>query len=103
MGEVMKQHLNRCRVLRLAVMFLAGGVAVAAVFTNPAGAADMEEDPAAAVRLSQKASRTCTESCTAECRADRTGCAEQKTDDQTSCRAQFQICVRRCVVACSPK
>ena len=103
MGEVMKQHFTRACAMRLAVVFLAGGVAVAALLENPARAADMEEDPAAAVRLSQKASRTCTESCTAECRAGRTGCAEQKTDDQQSCRAQFQICVRRCVVACSPK
>ena len=102
MGKVMKQHLNRCRVLRLAMALLAGA-AIATVCVNPAYAADMEEDPAAAVRLSQKASRSCTESCTAECRAHRTGCGEQKTDDQASCRAQFQICVRRCVVACSPK
>jgi hypothetical protein len=103
MGEVMKQHFTSRRAMRLAVVFLGGSVAIGAVFANPVRAADIEEDPAAAVRLSQKASRSCTESCTAECRADRSGCTEQKTDDQASCRARFQICVRRCVVACSPK
>ena len=88
--------------MRLSVVLLVGGLACAAVFANPSGAADIEEDPAAALRLSQKSGRSCTESCMSECRADRTDCKEQKTDDETSCRAQFQICVRRCVVSCSP-
>lgn len=102
MGKVMKQHLIRWRAMRLSVVLLAGGLVCGAVFANPAGAADIEEDPAAALRLSQKSSRSCTESCMSECRAHRTDCKEQKTDDENSCRAQFQICVRRCVVSCSP-
>ena len=102
MGKVMK-HCIRWRAMRLALALLAGGLAGAAVFASPARAADIEEDPAAALRLAQKASRICTEGCTAQCRADRTDCKEQKADDETSCRAQFQICVRRCVVSCSPK
>ncbi len=103
MGKVMKQHFIRWRAMRLVIALLAGGFAGAVGFVNPAGAADIEEDPAAALRLSQKASRSCTESCTAQCRADRTDCKGQKTDDEINCRAQFQICVRRCVVSCSPK
>jgi hypothetical protein len=99
----MKQHRLRWRVMPLAFALLMGGFVDAAVFANPADAADMEEDPAAAFRLLQKSSRSCTESCMAECRVDRADCAEQKTDDEQSCRARFQICVRRCVVACSPK
>lgn len=103
MGKGMKQHFIGWRAVWLATALLGGVVMVAVIFASPVGAADMEEDSAAAVRLSQKSSRSCTESCMSECRADRTGCKEQKTDDEASCRAQFQICVRRCVVACSPK
>ena len=103
MGKVMKQHFIGWRAVWLATALLAGVVMGAVIFANSAGAADMEEDPAAALRLSQKSSRACTESCMSECRADRTGCTEQRTDDEASCRAQFQICARRCVVACSPK
>ena len=102
MGKVMKQHVTGRSVTRLASLLLAGGLSLAAISTLPAGAADIEEDPAASVRLSQKNSRNCTESCTAECRAERTDCTERKADEKISCRAQFQICVRRCVVTCSP-
>jgi hypothetical protein len=100
----MKQHFTVCRAIWLAAWLLAGGFAEAAVLANPAGAADIEEDPAAAFRLSQKSSRSCTESCMAQCRAERTDCREGKTDDNNdNCPAQFQICVRRCVISCSPK
>jgi hypothetical protein len=102
MGKAMKHYMGQ-RAIWLAIALLAGGLAGAMVFAHPARAADIEEDPAAAVRLSQKASRICTEGCTAQCRADRADCKEQKADDEIGCRAQFQICVRRCVVSCSPK
>jgi hypothetical protein len=101
-GRVMKQQVTGWRALWLAVSLLAGACEGAAVLATPAGAADMEEDPAAALRLSQKSSRNCTGSCMAECRAERTVCTDGKTDDEGSCRAQFQICVRRCVISCSP-
>jgi hypothetical protein len=97
MGAVMKQQFTGAAALWLAVALMAGGQA------NRTDAADIEEDPAAALRLAQKASRSCTESCMSECRAEKTDCTEGKTDAKISCRAQFQICVRRCVVACSPK
>jgi hypothetical protein len=100
MGKGMKQHFTSWRAASLAIALLAD---ITTGCPHPAGAADMEEDPAAAVRLSQKASRNCTESCMSECRADRVDCKEQKNDDENSCRVEFQMCVRRCVVTCSPK
>ena len=95
----MEQHFTKRLTRQFAVAVLSSGMSWAA----PAVAADIEEDPAAALRLSQKTSRSCTESCMSECRADRTDCKQQQTDDDDiSCRARFQMCVRRCVVACSP-
>ena len=97
-GTVMKQPFPQRRATRFAIALLAGGM----IWAAPAVAADMQEDPAAALRLSQKSGRSCTESCMSECRADRTDCKQQSSVEETSCRAQFQMCVRRCVVACSP-
>ena len=89
----------------LATSLLTGDFAGAAVFALPADAADIEEDPAAALRLSRKTARSCTDSCMAECRDDRKQCTENKTDNDSvnKCPAEFQICVRRCVISCSPK
>ena len=96
----MKQQVTRWRGLWLAAAVMAGGLAGA----GPAGAADIEEDPAAAFRLSRQASRVCTDGCIAGCRTDRTDCKDGRTGEgQENCRAQFQICARRCVVSCSPK
>jgi hypothetical protein len=100
MGGVMKQQGTGWRGLWLAAALLAGGLAGA----SPAGAADIEEDPAAAYRLSREASRVCTDGCMGRCRTDRTDCKDGKTGEDTeNCPAQFQICARRCVVSCSPK
>lgn len=95
----MKQQFISARAAWLAAAVLAGG------FAGAARAADIQEDPAAALRLSQKSARSCTDGCMADCRAERTDCKQAKTDDDTNnnCPARFQICVRRCVVSCSPK
>jgi hypothetical protein len=89
----------------LATSLLTGDFAGAAMFNGPADAADIEEDPAAALRLSRKSARACTDGCMTECRDDRKQCTDSKADDVSAnkCPAQFQICVRRCVISCSPK
>ncbi|WP_170937149.1 hypothetical protein [Rhodomicrobium sp. R_RK_3] len=73
---------------------LGGGLAVKA--------ADMEETPGADAKLAVKESRICTESCISDCRAERSECDGAKKDINY-CRVTFQICARRCVVACSPR
>jgi hypothetical protein len=40
--------------------------------------------------------RGCSESCVAQCRAAERSCS----GDRAACRAEFQICARRCVVSC---
>jgi hypothetical protein len=47
-------------------------------------------------RLSQ-ANRGCMESCMGQCRSAQQGCSGP------NCRAQFQICARRCVVSCGSR
>jgi hypothetical protein len=95
----MKQRIFD-RVTRLVAVFLLGsGVLVGAGYLTAASAADIEETPAADLRQSQRAVRVCTDGCASDCRSERTSCANgQENTDR--CRAQFQICVRRCVVSC---
>jgi hypothetical protein len=40
--------------------------------------------------------RGCSENCVAQCRAAERSCS----GDRAACRAEFQICARRCVVSC---
>ena len=49
------------------------------------------------MRLSE--GRSCTESCIAQCREAQRSCS----GDAGSCRANFQICARRCVVTCDSR
>jgi hypothetical protein len=75
----------------------------AALFSaGHAFAADIQERPAANLRLSEYSSRACVEDCITKCRAARAQCSENK-DRGDECRAQFQICARRCVVSCNPR
>jgi hypothetical protein len=65
-------------------------------------AADIQERPAANLRLSEYSSRACVEDCITKCRAAKAQCSGNK-DRGDECRAQFQICARRCVVSCNPR
>jgi hypothetical protein len=54
---------------------------------------------AGSFRLAEGPGRGCAENCVAQCRAAQSGCS----GNAASCRAQFQICARRCVVSCSSR
>jgi hypothetical protein len=100
----MRLRVTRCGAMAAVAAVLAFGWAAEAVVANPAGAADIEQVPAASLRMSQESGRSCTERCMADCRAAREGCREGKADSENNkCPAQFQICARRCVVSCGPK
>jgi hypothetical protein len=49
-------------------------------------------------RLRLSEGRSCTESCMGQCRQAQSSCGSGK-----SCRADFQICARRCVVSCGSR
>jgi hypothetical protein len=53
--------------------------------------------PRSRLRLSE--GRSCTESCIGQCREAQRSCS----GDAGSCRANFQICARRCVVTCGSR
>src|SRR5262245_14104693 len=53
--------------------------------------------PPRRLRLSE--GRNCTESCMGQCREAQRSCS----GDAASCRANFQICARRCVVSCGSR
>lgn len=74
---------------------LAGGLAN---FAIAASAADIKETRTENLRLSQNSQRNCMEGCIAQCRAALASCESGKSN--SNCRTQFQICARRCVVAC---
>jgi hypothetical protein len=67
-----------------------------------AAAADIQEKPAGKLRLSEYSARSCVEDCITRCRAAKAQCGGGK-DRGDECRAQFQICARRCVVSCNPR
>ncbi len=69
---------------------------------RPAFAADIEEPPGADLRMAQRAKRVCVDNCITQCRSALTTCASNSKDTST-CRTQFQICARRCVVACNSR
>jgi hypothetical protein len=60
------------------------------------GAAQIAPAAGRRFRLAEGSNRACAESCVAQCRAAQQSCS----GDAASCRAQFQICARRCVVSC---
>jgi hypothetical protein len=47
--------------------------------------------------LAEGSSKTCTESCMSQCRSAEQSCSG------SGCKAQFQICARRCVVSCGSR
>jgi hypothetical protein len=99
----MGQALRRWIYTITAGPLLAGGLSLAAGLAGPSWAADIEEGPAADVRSAQRAIRSCTDQCASDCRAGRADCANGGGENDDRCRAQFQICVRRCVVSCGSK
>lgn len=68
---------------------------------TPAGMSYGRADTAGgSYRLAEGPSgRGCAENCVAQCRAAQSSCS----GDAASCRAQFQICARRCVVSCGSR
>jgi hypothetical protein len=48
-------------------------------------------------RLAEGSSKTCTDSCISQCRKAERNCSG------SGCRAQFQICARKCVVSCGSR
>lgn len=98
-GEIQMPTImaNALRRLSLSAFLIASALTGEMAF-----AADMEETPGADLKAALRASRACTDNCILDCRAERAGCeGEQKPANV--CRPQFQICARRCVVACSPR
>lgn len=89
---------------RISLMAAVLAAALGGDFGSPraARAADMEESPGGEAKLQVRTARACTENCIADCRTERTECKNAKADENI-CRATFQICARRCVVACSPR
>jgi hypothetical protein len=75
---------------------------LAAALCGAAHAADMEEGSGGDAKIQVRTARACTDNCIADCRTERTECKDAKADENV-CRATFQICARRCVVACSPR
>lgn len=96
--------LKFVRIWRGSCLSLA--VCLIAAFAVSGHAADLYQPdprllPAADIIESQgtKPNRSCTENCMAQCRAAESSCSGERS----SCRAQFQICARRCVVSCGSR
>jgi hypothetical protein len=91
-----------CVALALGVWLWAGGAQAATECqfgVEVAQAAQSSVERAMrALRLAEGSSRACTESCIAQCRS-----AERSCGGKAECRAQFQICARRCVVSCGSR
>jgi hypothetical protein len=83
----------------LLVLFVFSGLVAGRA--GPAFGADIQESPAAKLRMSQDSSRGCTERCMSQCRAALSACSSGGAKD--TCRAEFQICARRCVVSCGSR
>jgi hypothetical protein len=104
----MLRTLIACSIMiALLLLIPAGqGASAATRCENRAGIVDIMPDlafPLIAVqprkRLRLSEGRSCTESCIAQCREAQRGCS----GDAGSCRANFQICARRCVVSCGSR
>jgi hypothetical protein len=52
------------------------------------------------LQLALSGDSACTERCVAQCRA---ALAQCESAGNSNCRAQFQICARRCVVTCGSR
>jgi hypothetical protein len=89
-----------CQIVALLILLLAGTDTSAATGCLGIGTADAPQSrPSAArnLRVAEGGSRACMDGCMAQCRAAQQGCSGG------NCRAQFQICARRCVVSCGSR
>ena len=80
---------------RLSLLLILPGLALAQAM--PVAAMQGKEARATDLRLAQSGDRACAERCVAQCRA---ALAQCESAGNSNCRAQFQICARRCVVTC---
>jgi hypothetical protein len=65
-----------------------------------AAAAPANDTRENSLRLAQSGDRACSERCVTQCRA---ALAQCESAGNSNCRAQFQICARRCVVTCGSR
>jgi hypothetical protein len=89
-----------CQIFALLVLCMSGMAAPAAAACLGILTGEAPQSPPAAsryLRLAEGSSRSCMDGCIAQCRAAQQGCSGG------NCRAQFQICARRCVVSCGPR
>jgi hypothetical protein len=95
------------RMLRIFIVCPAIAFLIACLATGPTSAAVGCQNKAKAAQsrpmaesdyfdLAEGSSRGCAENCVIQCREAQRTCS----GDAASCRAQFQICARRCVVSC---
>jgi hypothetical protein len=92
----MPDLIQKLCICALAAML---GMMLCVDFTGIALAADLEENATRLPRHAQRSGSACAESCMAQCRSAQAACLASG-EDAGSCRTQFQICVRRCVVQC---
>jgi hypothetical protein len=92
----MPDVIQKLCICTLAAML---GLMLCVEFAGVGRAADMEENSTRLPRLAQRAGSACAQSCTAQCRSAQSACLASG-ESAGSCRTQFQICVRRCVVQC---
>jgi hypothetical protein len=86
-----------CRIIALLALCLAGASAPQAADLNMTDAPQLRPQRQRHLRLAEGSNRACMDGCIAQCRAAQQGCSGG------NCRAQFQICARRCVVSCGSR
>ncbi len=92
----MPDVIQKSCVCALAAML---GLVICLEFTTAGLAADLQENSTSLPRLAQRSGGACAQSCMAPCRSAQSACLASG-ENAGSCRTQFQICVRRCVVQC---
>jgi hypothetical protein len=92
----MPDVIQKLGVCALAVML---GLMLSLEITGVGLAADLEENSTRLPRLAQRSGSACAEGCMGQCRSAQSACLASG-ENTGSCRTQFQICVRRCVVQC---
>jgi hypothetical protein len=85
-----------CQIIAMLVLFFASASASRAADLNMDSPQSRPETPRH-LRFAQGGNRACMDGCIAQCRAAQQGCSGD------NCRAQFQICARRCVVSCGSR
>jgi hypothetical protein len=93
----MLRIFSPCRIIALLVLFFASTNASLAADLNMTDAPQSRPETPRYLRLAEGGNRACMDGCIAQCRAAQQGCSGE------NCRAQFQICARRCVVSCGSR